>query len=119
MWIIVAVVLIVLLGGCSALGIAVVSRFADAVRGPVDVANSYLDAARAGQGVDEFACQPGRVIPDVLVRSEGQQLRNVEVVNRDATVHGTLRVEGGGQAPIRFELQRSGDSWCVAQVELR
>lgn len=118
-WIIVAVVLVVLLGGCTALGITLVSRFADAVRGPVDVANSYLDAARAGERVDEQACQPGRVIPDVLVRSERQQLFNVEVVNRAATVEGTLTLEGGNRASIRFELERRGESWCVAEVEVR
>ncbi len=118
-WIIVAIVLVVLLGGCTALGITLVSRFADAVRGPVDVANNYLETARAGERVDELACQPGRVIPDVLVRSEGQQLFNVEVVNRSATVDGTLILEGGGRGSIRFELDRRGESWCVAQVDVR
>jgi len=118
-WVILAIVLLVLLGGCAALGVTLVSRFADAVRGPVDVANSYLDAARTSERVDEWACQPGRAIPDRLEHSQRQQLRNVEVVNRAATVQGTLTLEDGSRASIRVELERLAESWCVTEVEVR
>lgn len=114
-WVVGGVVLfIVVLGGVAVVG---AGWLVSSLREPVDVANTYLDDARAGvrpaaSCPDAFA--PG---PD-LAASTGQDLVEVDVRNnRVAEVGGELFLGDGTQARVTVDLENV-DGWCVTAVRV-
>jgi len=116
---IVGVLLVLLLGGCAGLLAVVAPRVLDSVTAPVDVANGYLDAARAGAALAPFACRAGDRPPPEVPRSQGQYLSSVEIDGRSfAEVGGSLTLEDGFPARITVELRRGEGQWCVHDVAI-
>ena len=111
--------LLLLVGGCAGLAAVVVPRVLDSVTAPIDVANDYLDAARAGGELAPFACHSGDRPHPELPDSQGQYLSTVEIDGRSfAEVGGSLALEDGFPARITLELRRGADQWCVYDVEV-
>lgn len=111
--------LMLLIGGCAGLAAVVVPRVLDGVTAPIDVANDYLDAARAGSELAPFACRPGDHPHPELPGAQGQYLSSVEINNRSfAEVGGSLTLEDGFPARITLELRRGEGEWCVYDVEV-
>ena len=111
--------LLLLVGGCAGLAAVVVPRVLDSVTAPIDVANDYLDAARAGGELAPFACRSGDRPHPELPGSQGQYLSTVEIDGRSfAEVGGSLTLEDGFPARITLELRRGADQWCVYEVEV-
>lgn len=112
----VVVGVVVVVAGCGALLYVGGSRLVGAARAPVDTANEFLDALRAGDDPGAHLCD-GRDRLEAtgdLAASEGQNLSSVHISNnRVATVSGTVTLAGQQRSPLTVELRRDGDGWCV------
>lgn len=86
---------------------------------PVDVANEFLDAMRAGEDAGAFTCM-GAVDPiPPIESSQGQRLTSVNISNnRVARVEGTLTTAEGDRRSIDLRLNRRDDDWCVADLSV-
>ena len=85
---------------------------------PIDVANDYLDAARGGDDVTRYPCDPTMATDPAVSASTGQNLHSVSMSGPRATVTGTLTLQDGRDTDIRIRLGRSNDEWCVDDVDL-
>lgn len=114
LWVVLGVVVVV--AGCSTVLYIGGSRIVRTARAPVDTANEFLDAVRAGGPAAGRDVCPGPVeLADGIATSEGQHLSEVHVSSSGiATVSGTVTLAGGRTSPLTVELHRTDDGWCVA-----
>jgi hypothetical protein len=110
----VVLAIVLLVGGCTAAVVAGAGWIVSTVRGPVDVANTYLDEVRAG-GTPTTACADAEAPVEDVARSTGQHLHEVDIVNRSADVRGTLTTPGGS-TEVLVVLSREGGDWCVVST---
>lgn len=111
-WVVLAIVLLV--GGCSAAVVAGAGWFVSTIREPVDVANTYLDEVRAGDRPTTACADAAAPVPD-LARSTGQDLDEVEIVNRSADVRGIVTTPAGS-TEVLIVLSRDDGQWCVVST---
>lgn len=113
----VGVLLLLLLGGCGVFAVTAVSGFIGRMSAPVDVANEYVDAARDGNDVTPYTCEPDVGVDPELADSRAQNLVGVDIVNRrHATVTGLLTLGDGFETEITMRLNQVDDAWCVHEV---
>lgn len=114
LWVVVGVVVVV--AGCSTLLYVGGSRLVGSARAPVDRANEFMDAVRAGgPAAGRHVCPGPFELADGLPTSEGQHLSEVHIASSGtATVSGTVTLAGGRTSPLTVELRRIGDGWCVS-----
>lgn len=111
---VVALVVLAVVAGCTTLVYVGGSRLVGVFREPVDTANAFLDAARADEAaVHEYACSPFFELARQLPRSAGQHLTDVHIANDRATVSGTVTLQGGRVSPLTVELRQTDGEWCV------
>lgn len=111
--------LLLLLGGCGTLVTVGAMRAFQGFTAPIDVANDYLDAARAGTDLTPYACRPDEPPRPEVVTSREQNLNSVEIDGRSfAEVEGSLTLEERLPARVTVFLSRRGDEWCVSAVEV-
>ncbi len=117
MLLIAGVLLVVLVGGCAGLAAVLVPRALDGVTAPFDVANGYLDAARAGTELAPFACRPDEAPHPEVPGSVRQNLTSVEIDGRSfGEVGGSLTLADGLPVRVLVELRRDEGEWCVHRV---
>ncbi len=85
-WIIAGLVLLLVLGGCGALAATGAVRAFRGMTAPIDVANDYLDAARGGDDVTRYPCDPTMATDPAVSASTGQNLHSVSMSGPRATV---------------------------------
>ena len=117
-WLIIGLVALLLLGGCGVLVTIGGLRAFRSVTAPIDVANAYLDAARAGADLTATACRPEQPPWEPVTSSRSQSLTNVEISGGLAQVSGSITLGDGVTTPVRIDLSRRDDGWCVREVVL-
>lgn len=118
MWLAIALIALLLLGGCGVLaGFGGVRAFR-ALSAPVDVANTYLDAARSGGDLTASACRPDDRPRPAVANSRAQSLTSADISGGMAEVTGSITLEDDITTPVRVHLSQRNGEWCVREVVL-
>ena len=115
-WLVLALLAVLLLGGCGVLVTVGGLRAFESLSAPIDVANIYLDAARTGGDLTDSACRPDDPPHPATASSLAQNLTSVDITNRLAEVNGSITLEDGITTTVRIHLAQRDGEWCVREV---